>query len=115
MISFQSNISGARLPTRVAGILGRLLTLLAGALLLIVGVSFSLLTLSIVVVSSLIVFAYLKWKAHALARDFPKRFRRTGARCAEVPTDGRVIEGELIGAEYERRDADAHSRSLRAP
>lgn len=115
MAAIQSNISGARLPTRVGGFLGRLLTLLAGSLFLVVGVTFSLLALSIVVIAILLAFVYFKWKARTFPKDFPRRFRQSGEHHGKAPTDGRVIEGELIGTEYDRREADARAHSLRAP
>lgn len=68
-----------------SGWLGRLLTLTAGAALLVVGFMFSLLVLAVLVTGGLVVLGYLWWKTRELRRQLRER-----------PPGGRVIEGVSV-------------------
>jgi uncharacterized protein YneF (UPF0154 family) len=72
---------GGRARAVVAGALA----ILTSAALLIVGVMFSLVVLSILVVLGLGIFAFVWWKTRELRRQL-----------REKPPGGRVIEGEVI-------------------
>ncbi|MBL8396445.1 MAG: hypothetical protein JNK99_17155 [Candidatus Accumulibacter sp.] len=80
------------------GVLARLLTMSAGALLLVVGFMFSLLALGVLLIGGTLIFAYLKWQARHLRRQ------PGGSTEPRSAASGRVIEGEVIGdAEYDAR------------
>lgn len=67
------------------GLLGRLLTIAAGAVLMVAAFMFSLLVFAVALAGGLLVGGYLWWKT----RELRKQMR-------EPPPDGRVIEGEAI-------------------
>ncbi|SBT07564.1 conserved exported hypothetical protein [Candidatus Accumulibacter aalborgensis] len=100
--------SSRRLATPPRGIFARLLTLAAGALLLLVGFMFSLVALGIVLVGGVLAIAYLKWKTRHLSAVLGEQLQQN--RQSEPPpaamdrkASGRVVEGEVIGAaEYDR-------------
>ncbi len=68
--------------------------LLAGAVLLVLGVLFSVVLLVVVAVVGLGVWAWLWWKTRKLRRAV-----RDAA--SEAPTGGQIIEGEAIVVEEE--------------
>lgn len=68
-----------------AGPLGKFLTPLAGAILLIVGFMFSLVIFAVVAVVGLAVGAYLWWKTRELRKAMRER-----------PAGGQVIDGEAV-------------------
>lgn len=100
----QSERSGAyRAP--LAGpptsVVGKLLTIAAGVLVLVVAFMFSILALGVVLVVGVLIFAYLKWKMRHLPqdlRDLQERMQEQANRQGyQTPqAGGRVIEGEVI-------------------
>jgi len=56
-----------------------------GAIMIVVGVMFSLIVLAVVSVLALLIFGYVWWKTRDLRRQLRER-----------PPGGRVIEGEVI-------------------
>lgn len=86
----------ARLSLNASGLLGKVLTFAAGAVLLLVAFMFSLLVFAVVVTGALLVWGYLWWKTRELRRQMRER-----------PPGGRVIEGETI------RDVESHDRLRR--
>lgn len=77
--------AGARFRAHASGTLGRVLTFVASAALLVVAFTFSLLVLAIVATGGLLVFGYVWWKTRELRRQM-----------REGQPGGRVIEGETI-------------------
>lgn len=80
----------ARFRQPASGLLGKVLTFAAGAAMLVLAFTFSLLVLSIVVTGGLLVWGYLWWTT----RELRKQMRQMGMR--ERPGEGRVFEGEAI-------------------
>jgi UPF0716 family protein affecting phage T7 exclusion len=68
------------------GLLEKLLALVAGVILLIVGFMFSVVLLAIVAVAGLVAWSYFWWKTRALRKAMRER---------PFP-DGQVIEGEAV-------------------
>jgi hypothetical protein len=94
--------TGSPQTTPGGGLLGRILTLLAGAVLLIAAFMFSLVALGVLVVGGVLVYAYLHWKTRHLRRHVAEQMQE--AMRQREQRDGRVIEGELVGgAEYDGR------------
>lgn len=82
------------------GLLGRILTMLAGAVLLVAAFMFSLVALGVLVVGGVLVYAYLYWKTRHLRRHLEEQMQQ--ATQQREQRDGRVIDGEVLGgAEYE--------------
>ena len=107
--SEQSGFAGTRLATPPGGILGKLLTIAAGAMLLVVAFMFSLLALTVVVIGGLLVFAYLKWKTRHLRQHLNEQMQQQTNRQRQQP-DGFIIDGEVIGdAEYDAQPRTAAS------
>jgi predicted lipid-binding transport protein (Tim44 family) len=105
----QSGFAGTRLAAPPGGILGKLLTIAAGAVLVVVAFMFSLLALTVVVVGGLLVFAYLKWKTRHLRRHLNEQMQQQANPQRQQP-GGLVIEGEVIGsAEYDAKPPAAAS------
>lgn len=70
------------------GLLGKVLGMVAGAVLLVLGVMFSAVLLILLVVAGLAAWAYFWWKTRELRRTLRER-----------PSDGHVIEGEAVVVE----------------
>ena len=102
----QSGFAGTRLAAPPGGILGKLLTIAAGAVLVVVAFMFSLLALTVVVIGGLLVFAYLKWKTRHLRRHLNEQMQQQANPQRQQP-GGLVIEGEVIA----RADYDAKPRA----
>lgn len=97
-----SGFTGRRLAPPSMGGFGRWLTMTAGAALLIIVFTFSLLALGVLLIGGALVFAWLKWKTRHLRQPLREAMAQQATRQPEP--DGRVIEGEVIGAaEYEAR------------
>jgi len=71
--------------TAAQGLPGRILTVAAGAVLLVFALMFSLLLFAVVAAGAVLVWGYLWWKSRALRRQM-----------REQPAGGRVFEGEVI-------------------
>lgn len=80
------------------GLLQKLLALVVGATLLILGFMFSVVVLAIVAVLGVIGFGYFWWKTRALRKAMRERPPATVFDEEAVIIDGeaRVIEGELL-------------------
>lgn len=72
-------------PPAEAGPIGRLIGLLAGVILLIAGVMFSLVLLAVIAVAGLLAWSYFRWKTRKL-----RQARR------DHPPGGLVIDGEVV-------------------
>ncbi len=82
---FRLGGNGQRLRAPAAGLLGRLLTAVASAAVLVVAFMFSLVIFAAVATVALAGGIYLWWKTRALRRQLRER-----------PPGGRIIEGEVI-------------------
>jgi len=82
---FRLGGNGPRLRAPAPGLLGRILTTLVSAAVLVVAFMFSLLIFAVVAAIALLAGGYLWWKTRALRRQI-----------REQPSGGRVIEGEVI-------------------
>lgn len=80
------------------GLLQKLLALLVGAVLLILGFMFSVVVLAVVAVLGAIGFGYFWWKTRALRKAMRERPQATIFEEGQVIIDGeaRVVEGELL-------------------
>ncbi len=77
--------NGARLQVRASGFLAKVLTFATGAVLLVVGLMFSLLVLALAATAAVLVLGYLWWKTREVRRQI-----------REQPPGGRVLDGEVI-------------------
>src|SRR5712692_2721648 len=77
--------SGARSQVNASGSLGKVLTFATGAVLLVVGLMFSLLVFVLVATAAVLILALLWWKTRKIRRQIRER-----------PLDGRIIDGEVI-------------------
>jgi len=75
----------ARIQARASGFLGKVLTFATGAVLLVVGLMFSLLVLAVAATAAMLVLGYLWWKTREARRQI-----------REQPPAGRIIDGEVI-------------------
>jgi hypothetical protein len=99
------SFSSARTMALPSGWFGKLMAIMASAMLVVVGLMFSVLALAVLLVGGTLLFVYLKWKTRHLRRVLDAQMQP--ARAPEQQSSGRVIEGEIIGdAEY---DANSHA------
>ncbi len=80
------------------GLLSKLLALIVGATLLILGFMFSVVVLAVVAVLGVIGFGYFWWKTRALRKAMRERPPTAVFDEGQIIIDGeaRVIEGELL-------------------
>jgi len=91
---------------------GKLLALVAGVILLVLGFMFSLVLLSVFVALALTLGAWFFWKT----RHVRKAMREAAATRGPPPTGGEVIEGEaVIVEEYRVRETQALQDETRKP
>lgn len=117
MSSNDPPFSRLRLAVPGSGLFGRLITIAAGALLLVAALMFSLLVLAVLLAVGLLVLAYLKWKTRHLRRHSDESLReQTQSSQPKPASGGRVIDGEVIGdAEYEARSSTRHPPTANLP
>lgn len=101
MNSNHEHFSSMRLAASGSGAFGKLFTLAAGAVLLVVALMFSLLALGVLLTVGLLGFAYLQWQTRAGISTNISR-TTTGQPAARKASNEGAIEGEVIGdAEYD--------------
>lgn len=79
------NGGGRRSGANASGWLGRVLTFAAGAVLLVVGLMFSLLVFALAATAAVLILGVVWWKTREQRRQMRER-----------PPRGRVIDGEAI-------------------
>jgi UPF0716 family protein affecting phage T7 exclusion len=89
-----------QIRTQETGPLGKLLTVVVGALLLVVGFMFSIVLLAVVIVVGFAVWAWFWWKTRKLRQQISERMREQ-EQSRPSPTGGTVIEGEAVIVEEE--------------
>ena len=77
--------NGPHLRAQRPGLLGRILTTVAGIVVIVGAFAVSLVVFAAVAAATLVVGSYLWWKTRSLRR-----------RMREQPPGGRIIEGEVI-------------------
>lgn len=77
-----------RQPQQVS-LLGKLLTIVVGAALLLLGLMFSVVVIPVLVLLGVALWFYLRWKT----RDLRKAMRE---QAAHPPSGGTVIDGEAV-------------------
>ncbi|HCZ14301.1 MAG TPA: hypothetical protein PL117_04565 [Accumulibacter sp.] len=96
----QSGSQRGQLAAPPVGVFGKLLTIAAGIVVLVVAFMFSLVALGVVLIVGVLFFAYLKWKTRHLPRDLrdlAEQMQQQAARPGSRPQPGgRVIEGEVL-------------------
>ena len=93
----------ARFNTQPQSLLGKVLTLVLGAAFLVLAFMFSLVALAVVAVGGTMLWGWLWWKTRAIR----KQMREQGRVFPPQPTEGNIIDGEVI------RDTDAPPQSGR--
>jgi len=78
--------------------LGKLIGVIATAILLILGLMFSVVVLTVVSVIGLVAFTYFWWKTREL-RKAMKEHAAAVQQAAGMAVDGAVIEGESVRVE----------------
>jgi UPF0716 family protein affecting phage T7 exclusion len=87
-------------PSAEPGLLAKLLTLIAGVILLVLGFMFSVVLVAIIAVAGLVAGGYFWWKTRKL---------RQAVR--QHPPGGRVIDGEVIVVDdFPDQDGNARPR-----
>ena len=82
---FRLTGNGVRFRAPASGLLGKILTAVASAAVLVAAFMLSLLIFAAVAAMALLVGGYLWWKTRALRR-----------RMRERPAGGRIIDGEVV-------------------
>jgi ABC-type bacteriocin/lantibiotic exporter with double-glycine peptidase domain len=83
------------------GPLGKLLALIFGAILLVLGFMFSLVILAVAAVVGLVAFGYFWWKTRELRRILREQ---QAAAASARPAGGEVFEGEAVVVEEYRAE-----------
>jgi hypothetical protein len=94
------------LPEPPPGPLGKLVALIAGATLLVLGFMFSIVLLAVVAAVGLCVWIYLWWKTRELRRVLREQQATRPVDPEAAATDGQIIEGEAIVVEERDPDQD---------
>jgi ABC-type bacteriocin/lantibiotic exporter with double-glycine peptidase domain len=89
-----------QIRTQETGPLGKLLTVIVGAILLVLGFMFSIVLLAVVVVVGLGVWGWFWWKTRKLRQQINERMREQ-EQTRPFSTDGDIIEGEAVIVEEE--------------
>lgn len=92
-------------PFKEPGPLGKLLALLVGAVLLVLGFMFSVVILAIVAVVGLVAFGWFWWRTRELRKVMREQAAAQATR-GPVPAEGEIIEGEAVVVEEYRSARD---------
>ena len=91
-------------PPPQAGPVQKLLTLVIGIVLLVLGLMFSVVVLIGLIVIGLLIWGYLWWKTRAIRRVLRQ------AQATTPAANGDVIEGEAVVVDEPRPAVEDHSR-----
>jgi len=93
-------------PFKEPGPLGKLVALIVGAVLLVLGFMFSVVILAVVAVVLLVGGGWFWWKTRELRRIMREQAAAQAARGTRgpAPADGEIIEGEAVVVEEVRRE-----------
>jgi hypothetical protein len=102
-------VRGARINVQPPGFFGRVLAVIAGLVLFVLGLMFSVVIIAVAVAAGLIIWGWIWWKTRPLRRQMREqmeaRMAAGGDTAAPAADDegrapsGRVIEGEVIRAD----------------
>ncbi len=104
----------ATMQLQQTGIVGKIFAVLAGTVLLVLGLMFSLVIIAVAVAIGLVIWAWVWWKTRALRRQMREQMEAQMAGRMHDPageesaSGGRVIEGEVIRAD-DAQDPDRPS------
>ncbi|MEW6514567.1 MAG: hypothetical protein AB1443_11265 [Pseudomonadota bacterium] len=87
-------------PPEQPGFIGKLVSVIIGAMLLVLGFMFSMVLLAAIVVVGLAIWAWFWWKTRKLRQQIDARMRESAAN-AHDSTGGDIIEGEAVVVEEE--------------
>lgn len=102
-------VRGAHMNVQPPGFFGRVFAVIAGLVLFVLGLMFSVVIIAVAVAAGLIIWGWIWWKTRALRQQMREQMEARMAeggdtsapyREAEAPASGgRVIEGEVIRAD----------------
>lgn len=98
------HLRGVRMGIPPTGFFGRLLAVIAGMVLLVLGLMFSVVIIAVALTLGLAVWGWLWWKTRALRRQMREQMQAQSPFGPPPPDAGRVIEGEVIGRGDERSE-----------
>jgi len=88
--------------TGPTGVLGKLITAIVGAVLLVLGFMFSVVLIAIIVAVGLGVWLWFWWKTRKIRQQINEQMREHAAHSPRPSrADGHVIEGEAVIVEEE--------------
>ncbi|HEY9193976.1 MAG TPA: hypothetical protein VIO81_13995 [Methyloversatilis sp.] len=87
-----------RIEPQSSGFVGRLIGVLVGAGLLVLGLMFSVVLIIAAAIAGLVIWGWFWWKTRALRRQMRERMDMPFADVQPVQPGGRIIEGEVIRA-----------------
>lgn len=89
-----------RIRMQETGPVGKFITAIVGAILLVLGFMFSIVLIAIVVVVGLGVWGWYWWKTRAIRQQINERMREHAEQPRHAP-GGDIIEGEAVVVEEE--------------
>ncbi len=87
-----------RIEPQSSGFFGRLVAVLIGAGLLVLGLMFSVVLIIVAAAAGLVIWGWFWWKTRALRRQMRERMDTPFGNVEPVQPEGRIIEGEVIRA-----------------
>ena len=85
-----------RIEPQSSGFFGRLLGVLIGAGLLVLGLMFSVVLIVAAAIAGLVIWGWFWWKTRALRSQMRERMDTPFGHVEPVHPEGRIIEGEVI-------------------
>lgn len=98
-------VRGAHMNVQPPGFFGRVFAVIAGLVLFVLGLMFSVVIIAVAVAAGLIIWGWIWWKTRALRQQMREQMEAAGSTSAPEADDegpapsGRVIEGEVIRAD----------------
>lgn len=85
-----------RIQPQSSGFFGRLVAVVVGAGLLVLGLMFSVVLIVAAAIAGLVIWGWFWWKTRALRRQMRERMDMPFGNVEPVQPEGRIIEGEVI-------------------